>query len=66
MYKCFHCGDNLGFCQSGCYVIKQAIKPKGKSKRWKEIGRACDTCIEYFKYKSKYEYNEPLIKKQRR
>ena len=62
----FHCNESLGFCQLGCYVIKKAIKPKGQFKRWKKIGRAsCDTCIEYFEYKSRYEYNEPLIKKQR-
>jgi hypothetical protein len=40
---CKYCEESLGF-SSEYYIIREAVKPKGSYKRWKDIGFCCETC----------------------
>ena len=61
--KCFFCGCEIGF-NSPWYSVEQAIKPKGKPYRWKEIAKACESCGE--KNKTRFEYGEKANEKHRK
>ena len=52
---CMFCGKPLSINYDSV-IIREAVKPKGYSRRWKEIGLAHEECAD--KNKDKIEYDK--------
>lgn len=43
--KCFYCSYEFGL-QEVRYRVYNSVKPKGSPYRWREVGHACEPCID--------------------
>lgn len=54
---CFYCKIDISFKIK--YIVRKAIKPKGKDFRWVNIGKCCEEC-ESKNRPLQYEFGESI------